>query len=83
MPRLSRNLLILAAVFWVAPVSAEQRVGAAQAPGHQPSGCPYAQAKAAAAAERANASTASSIGSSDSVPADGSFFRRQAQDFLP
>ena len=42
MPRHVRNLLLLGALCWVAPVSA-QRVPAAE---HHGSGCPYAHASA-------------------------------------
>lgn len=42
-----RNLLLLAAIGWMAPLSAHQNVSAIK---HHPSACPYERAREAAAA---------------------------------
>jgi hypothetical protein len=45
-----RNLLLLAAIAWMAPLSAHQNPGAVK---HHPSACPYERAREAAAAAAA------------------------------
>jgi hypothetical protein len=72
MPKPSRKLLVLAALCWVAPVSAQQHPvsGSWQ---HHRAGCPHARASAwAAAANQSSASPAVVVG--DSPAAEGSLF---------
>ena len=62
MPMHLRKLLVLAAVCWVAPLSAQQRPAAAFA--HDASECPYARAEAREAAAMSAASSSTSAGGS-------------------
>ena len=97
MGKLLRNLLVLGAMISVAPVAAHQRPLAAQheaaaSQGHDPSTCPFARAKAEAAA-RAKAEMAARhrvvafaiMHSKAPAPAEGSFLevRSEAPGLLP
>jgi uncharacterized membrane-anchored protein len=75
MPRHTLKLLVLLAIFSVAPATARHATAAA---GHRSSDCPYARARAEAAARAAASKGATTITLTDRAPASGSLLGRSA-----